>query len=57
MESQDQIVRQQTQDTQYVAHEGDVQVGGSLSEHIREIDPQKELNLAVHGLLPQWQTN
>ena len=57
MESQDQIVRQQTQDTQYVAHEADVRVGGSLSEHIREIDPQKELNLAVHRLLPQWQTN
>jgi len=41
VESQDQIVRQQTEDTQYVAQEADVQAGVSLSEHIREIDPQK----------------
>ena len=47
MESQDQIVRQQTEDTQYVAQEADVQAGVSLSEHIREIDPQKKLNLAA----------
>lgn len=47
MESQDQIVRQQTQDTQYVAHEVDVQAGVSLSEQIPELDLQKKLNLAA----------
>src|SRR5579859_6723559 len=47
MESQDQIVRQQTQDTQVVAHEADGQAGVSLSEQIPELDPQKKLNLAA----------